>query len=164
MERFVKGEVVVIPFSYTDLSATKKRPALVIATLRGENIILAQITTVKREDEDLISLTKKDFQSGFLKQDSFIMPSIISTAESSTVAYKVGKIKQEKIKEVEKKLCDIFIRWKTLNANENEEETSLEIREKYQHGTSLTLEEDLYNELFNLAKVVISKTKEIVEQ
>mgnify|MGYP001613428797 FL=1 len=50
MERFVKGDVIVLPFPYTDLSTTKKRPALVIATLRGENIILAQITTVKRED------------------------------------------------------------------------------------------------------------------
>ena len=110
MEKFVKGEVIVLPFPYTDLSTIKKRPALVIATLRGEKIILAQITTVKREDEDLISLAKKDFQSGFLKQDSFIMPSIISTAESSTVAYKVGKIKQEKIKEMEKKLCEIFTR------------------------------------------------------
>ena len=110
MERFVKGEVIVLPFPYTDLSTIKKRPALVIATLRGQNIILAQITTVKRKDEGLVSLIKKDFETGFLKQASFIMPSIISTAESSTVSYKVGKIKQEKIKEVEKKLCEIFTR------------------------------------------------------
>ena len=106
----MKGEVVVSPFPYTNLSATKKRPALVIATLKGENIILAQITTVKREDEDLVSLSKKDFASGFLKHDSFVMPSIITTAESSSVLYKVGKIKQEKIKEIEKKLCEIFTR------------------------------------------------------
>ena len=110
MERFVKGEVVAVPFLYTDLSTSKKRPALVVATLRGDNIILAQITTVKREDEDLVSLTKKDFQSGFLKQNSFIMPSIISTTESSAVSYKIGKLKQEKIKEIEKKLCEIFTR------------------------------------------------------
>ena len=110
MERFVKGEVVVLPFSYTDLSSTKKRPALVIATLRGENIILAQITTEERKDEDLISLRKKDFESGFLKQDSFIIPSIIFTAESSTINYKAGKIKSEKIKEVENKLIEIFTR------------------------------------------------------
>jgi len=110
MERFVKGEVVVFPFPYTDLSETKKRPALVVAKLKGENIILAQITTVKREDEDLISLSKKDFASGFLKHDSFVMTSIITTAESSSVLYKIGKLKQEKIAEVEKKLCEILTR------------------------------------------------------
>ncbi len=110
MERFVKGEVVVLPFPYTDLSSTKKRPALVIATLKGENIILAQITTAERKDEDLVSLKRKDFESGFLKHDSFIMPSIIFTAESSTVHYKAGKIKPNKIQEVEKKLVEVFTR------------------------------------------------------
>ncbi|MEK6893463.1 MAG: type II toxin-antitoxin system PemK/MazF family toxin [Nanoarchaeota archaeon] len=108
MGRFVKGEVVVLPFPYTDLAIAKRRPALVIATLKGQNIILAQITTVKREDEDLIFLAKKDFETGFLKQDSFIMLSIISTVESSAIAYKIGKVKKEKIKEVERKLIEIF--------------------------------------------------------
>ncbi|MEK6844420.1 MAG: type II toxin-antitoxin system PemK/MazF family toxin [Nanoarchaeota archaeon] len=110
MERFVKGDIVVLPFPYTNSSTTKKRPALVIATLRGQNIILAQITTVQREDEDLINLTKSDFSSGFLKHDSFIMCSIITTAESSTVSYKVGKLKMEKIKQVQERLCEIFTR------------------------------------------------------
>jgi mRNA interferase MazF len=110
MERFVKGEVIVLPFPYTDLSSAKKRPALVIATLKGNNIILAQITTNQRNDEDLISLTKNDFASGFLKCNSFIMASLIFTADSSRVEYKVGRLKQEKIKEVQNKLCEVFTR------------------------------------------------------
>jgi mRNA interferase MazF len=44
MEKFVKGDVVVIPFPFSDLSNYKKRPALVIANSFGEDIILAQIT------------------------------------------------------------------------------------------------------------------------
>lgn len=110
MERFVKGDIVVLPFPYTDFSSVKKRPALVIATLKGNNVILAQVTTNQRDDEDLISLTKNDFTSGFLKCDSFIMVSLIFTADTSRVEYKVGKLKQEKIKEVENKLCEIFRR------------------------------------------------------
>jgi len=46
MERFVKGDVVILPFPYTDLSTLKKRPALVVANLKGDNIILAILTTV----------------------------------------------------------------------------------------------------------------------
>lgn len=45
MERFVKGDVVVIPFPFTDLSGTKRRPALVLADLPGDDIILCQITS-----------------------------------------------------------------------------------------------------------------------
>ena len=110
MERFVKGDVVVLPFPYTDFSSVKKRPAVVIATLKGNNVILAQITTNQRNDEDLIGLTKKDFTSGFLNSDSFIMASLIFTADSSRVDYKAGKIKQEKIKEVQNKLIEVFTR------------------------------------------------------
>jgi mRNA interferase MazF len=110
MERFVKGDVVVLPFPYTDFSSVKKRPAVVIATLKGSNVILSQITTNQRNDEDLISLTKKDFASGSLSSDSFIMASLIFTADISRIEYKAGKIKPEKIKEVQNKLCEIFTR------------------------------------------------------
>ena len=45
-----------------------------------------------------------------------------------------------------------------------EEQTTMAIREKYQYGTSLSLKEDIYKELFNLAQEVLSKTKLIIEQ
>ncbi len=110
MERFVKGDVVVLPFPYTDFSGAKKRPAVVIATLKGDNVILAQITTNQRNDEDLISLTRKDFASGLLSSDSFIMASLIFTADKSRIEYKAGKIKSEKIKEIQNKLVEVFTR------------------------------------------------------
>lgn len=108
MERFVKGDVVVLPFPYTDFSGAKKRPAVVVANLRGKNVILAQITTIKREDENLISLRRKDFAFGSLSSDSFILASLIFTSDSSRIEYKAGRLKQEKIKQVEKELVKIF--------------------------------------------------------
>jgi mRNA interferase MazF len=45
MEKFVKGDIVVIPFPFSDLSGSKKRPALVLANLQGDDIILCQITS-----------------------------------------------------------------------------------------------------------------------
>ena len=110
MERFVRGEVVVLPFPYTDFSGAKKRPAVVIATLKGNNVILAQITTNQRNDEDLVSLTKKDFSSGSLSSDSFIITSLIFTVDSSKINYKAGQLTPNKIKQVEKQLCEIFAR------------------------------------------------------
>ena len=91
-------------------SSLKRRPAAVIATLRGNNVVLAQITSVERNDEDAISLSRKDFASGSLKTDSFIMASLIFTADISEIEYKIGKIKTEKIKEIQNKLIEIFSR------------------------------------------------------
>jgi hypothetical protein len=46
MGKPVIGEVVVLPFPQTDLQAGKRRPALVVADLAGDDLILCQITTV----------------------------------------------------------------------------------------------------------------------
>lgn len=47
MARFVKGDVVVIPFPFSDLTQSKRRPAIVIAVLDGDDLILCQITSQK---------------------------------------------------------------------------------------------------------------------
>jgi len=48
--RFVKGDVVVVLFPFSDLSQNKRRPALVLAELEGDDLILCQITSQKRGD------------------------------------------------------------------------------------------------------------------
>lgn len=45
MAKFVRGDVVVVPFPFSDLSQSKRRPALVITSLDGDGLILCQITS-----------------------------------------------------------------------------------------------------------------------
>jgi mRNA interferase MazF len=61
MGKFVKGEVVVVPFPFSDLSNTKRRPALVIASLAGDDVILCQITSKSISDDYSIPLELGDF-------------------------------------------------------------------------------------------------------
>jgi len=60
MERFVKGDVVVIPFPFSDLSGSKRRPALVISNLEGNDLILCQITSKNIKDDYAIELKDDD--------------------------------------------------------------------------------------------------------
>lgn len=110
MEKLVKGDVIVTPFPFSNLSSTIKRPTLIIATLKGEDIIICQITAKKRPDPYKIELNKKDFKIGGLKTNSFIRPSRILTIKKSLVLYQIGKISHDKIKEVENKICEIIKR------------------------------------------------------
>jgi len=50
MAKFIKGDVVVIPFPFSDLTQTKRRPALVISALEGDDVILCQITSRTSRD------------------------------------------------------------------------------------------------------------------
>jgi|SRR3989338_4358725 len=46
---------------------------------------------------------------------------------------------------------------------QGEEKTALEIREQYQYGTELSLKESLYEDMLNLIKIILEKSKEIIE-
>jgi mRNA interferase MazF len=51
MERPVKGGIVVITFPFSDLSASKRRPALVMENMTGDDVILCQITSIAKNDQ-----------------------------------------------------------------------------------------------------------------
>lgn len=109
MERFVKGDVVVVPFPFSDLSNTKRRPALVVATLEGDDLILCQITSQQgRSDRYAIPLQNDDFMVGDLDKPSLIRPNFLFTADHNIILYKAGRIKKEKWQEVARMIVGII--------------------------------------------------------
>ena len=100
MARFVKGDVVVVPFPFSDLSRSKRRPALVLAPLDGGDVILCQITSQNVRDRYAISLDASDFADGSLRHPSNIRPSRIFTADGNIVLYRTGQLKPDKIEAV----------------------------------------------------------------
>ena len=72
MARFVKGDIVVVPFPFSDLSQAKRRPALVIAELEGDDRILCQITSQTVRNQYAIQLDDEDFADGSLRRKSNI--------------------------------------------------------------------------------------------
>lgn len=108
MAKFVKGEVVVIPFPFSDLTAAKRRPALVISGLEGDDVILCQITSQAIKDQYALSLHDDDFEAGGLKQPSHVRPNRLFTADRHLVLYQVGRIQQVKLAEIIEKVVEII--------------------------------------------------------
>ena len=107
MEGFIKGDVVVVPFSFSDLSSTKKRPALVLANSTLEDVILCQITS-KLNGKRCIYLEALDFKSGKLNRSSYIRPNRIFTANNRIVLYKIGTIKTERLIQVRDSIVSLL--------------------------------------------------------
>lgn len=108
MARFVKGDVVVVPFPFSDLTQAKRRPALVVAELEGDDLILCQITSQQVRDTSAMPLGDEDFETGSLKQRSNVRPNRLFTADRQIVLYKAGQLKREKLVEVIGKIVEIL--------------------------------------------------------
>ncbi len=100
MERFVKGDVVVVPFPFSDLSSAKRRPALVVTNPVDKALILCQITSRAMADSYAIPLMDDDFNEGGLRLESYIRPNRLFTADSDLILYRVGILKTGKMNEI----------------------------------------------------------------
>src|SRR3989338_5731251 len=107
MERFVKGDVIALPFPFSDFSANKRRPAIVVALGEYGDVILCQITSKPKKGAEIVELKDKDFQECKLKIMSYVRPRKIFTADLGLILYRAGKVKKEKIAEVEDAICKV---------------------------------------------------------
>lgn len=102
------GEVVVVPFPFSDLSSVKNRPALLLLIdLPGPDVVLAAITST-RNSPQAISLERGDSETGRLGHDSFIHPTRLFTFERSQVKRVVGRIAASKRAEVVAKIVSLI--------------------------------------------------------
>ena len=109
MAGFVKGDVVVLPFPFSDLSQAKRRPALIVAEAGGDELLLCQITSQTVRDRHAVTLSAADFQSGSLKKQSNVRPNRVFTADVGIIAYSTGHLRDAKIHEVIESLVALLL-------------------------------------------------------
>ncbi|OVE74830.1 hypothetical protein BVX95_01050 [archaeon D22] len=108
MRKLRKGDVVLFPFPYTDLSNSKLRPCLVISNEMSEDILLSQITS-KKVSGDLFSvhLNESDTEQGSLEIESYVRINMLFTANKNLVKKIICKVKKHKYKEIIEKLVKL---------------------------------------------------------
>lgn len=104
----MKGQVVVVPFPFSDLSGSKRRPALVIADWGGEDVMLCQITSKAKFDGLEVALSVNDFASGSLPLSSNIRPNKVFTADKRSLYSVSGKVSDGKYEEVVRKIMELI--------------------------------------------------------
>ncbi|MCL2095976.1 MAG: type II toxin-antitoxin system PemK/MazF family toxin [Oscillospiraceae bacterium] len=108
MGKFMKGDVVVLPFPFSDLSSSKRRPALVLAESKGGDIILCQITSQNIRDSLSVRIDPGDIENGSLKNTSNARPNKLFTADSNIILYKLGNLNEIKLQEIIKRVISMF--------------------------------------------------------
>ena len=100
MGAFTAGQVVLVHFPFSDLTAAKLRPAVVLAAAGRGDWILCQITSKSYGDGKAIPLDTADFARGSLHLSSYVRPGKLFTAHSSLVAGQAGELEAVKFSAV----------------------------------------------------------------
>jgi len=107
-----QGDILLVPFPFTDLSSVKQRPVLVLSSTEynrnHEDIITCGITSNLKDREYSILLTNQEMLQGSLPKESRIKADKLFTLEKSIVKRKFGKVKSVVVSEVKKELVKII--------------------------------------------------------
>ena len=89
------GDVVLVPFPFTDQSAVKKRPAVVISSSAyhraGPDLLIMAITSQVRAARGFGELRVDDWESAGLLKPSAIKP-VVTTIERKLVLRRLGRL------------------------------------------------------------------------
>jgi mRNA interferase MazF len=89
------GDVVLFNFPFSDLSAVKLRPAIVLAVVDREDFIAVQVTSQRKADRNAVELTNRSFVEGGLRVTSFARTGKLFTAHRKVVLKRVGRLRED---------------------------------------------------------------------
>ena len=98
MTPFEFGDIVLVPFPFTDQSQTKKRPAVVISSKaynsERPDLIIMAVTSQIKPTAIIGEVVVQDWQAAGLLKPSAIKP-VITTIEKPLVIRTMGRLKDE---------------------------------------------------------------------
>jgi mRNA interferase MazF len=94
------GSVVLVPFPFSDLSASKLRPAVVLAEISRNDFVCCQVTSNPYADPNAVELTDEDFADGSLKRISYARPGKLFTANLQLFEGEAGALTEASRSEI----------------------------------------------------------------
>lgn len=112
--KFRQGDLILVPFPFTDLSAVKRPPALVVSPDRlhehSEDVVLAAITSQVPPSlsEFEMPLRSGDMALGRLPKPSVIKLRKIFTAHRGLIVKRAGRLQKESLARILARVREVF--------------------------------------------------------
>jgi mRNA interferase MazF len=111
MTRFEFGDIILVPFPFTDQSTTKKRPAVVVSSKhynqQRPDLIIMAVTSQIRPASIIGEVIIRDWQAAGLLKPSAIKP-VITTIEKPLVIKIMGHLNDNDRIALQKSLKEIL--------------------------------------------------------
>ena len=109
---FEAGDIVLVPFPFTNMSQIKPRPVLILSNTAYNkssfDFVCCGITSNLNNKDDSILLDSKDMENGTIPKKSRIKISKIFTLEKTLVIKKIGRVDSKILKSVNSYLFSLF--------------------------------------------------------
>jgi len=109
---FEQGNIIVANILYSQQVGFKRRPVLVISNSKynqqSEDLIVLSVSSTPAKAKYDVKLTNKDLDEGELRVESKILTDFPTTIEKNLISQKLGKISNQKLKEVKQKMRQLY--------------------------------------------------------
>ncbi|WP_309711549.1 type II toxin-antitoxin system PemK/MazF family toxin [Pseudolysinimonas sp.] len=86
------GDVVLVPFPFSDLTGHKLRPAFVAANAEHGDLILCQITSRPWGHRSAVTVSGSDVAASGLARESYLRPDKLFTADARLIVRRIGSL------------------------------------------------------------------------
>ena len=104
---FQRGDVVLVPFPFSDLSASKARPAVVVSSTdyheSQPDLLLAALTSQVERATGRFDYRLRDWRGAGLRFPSALKP-VLVTLEPSRVLHRIGELSAADLAAVDERL------------------------------------------------------------
>ena len=102
---FERGDLLLVPFPFTDLSAAKRRPVLALTNVDGYGDFIALPVTSRPQSEHGLPLRGTDLTEGSLPAQSWIRTDRIITLNASLVVKRFGRVSDRTVATAVERFC-----------------------------------------------------------
>lgn len=110
--QFDPGDVVLVPFPFTDLTAKRTRPALIVSSSAYNkavaDVVVCGITSNLANSAHSVLVTQADLASGTLPLTSRVKADKIATLQKTIVRRKLGRVKPAILSQTVKEMSAIL--------------------------------------------------------
>ena len=115
MTAFEAGDIVLVPFPFTDLETAKKRPALALAWVTSKTLpslaIVAMVTSQIESETIVGDYLLKDWKGAGLFHPSKVRLAKVVSVEEKIVEKKLGTLVKKDAEGVKKELWKVLSSW-----------------------------------------------------
>lgn len=105
---YKQRQIVLVPFPYSDLSSTKRRPVLIVSNDSYNNnfddVLVCVITSNLRKDDYSVTLSNDDLEIGILPESSVVKSHKLFTIHKDKIIKIFSLVKNEFFVQVNEKI------------------------------------------------------------